>query len=180
MDLLEHRSQDIQIDPRCPPGLPPALRPPAEPDERPARADLRRQIARLERELASIFVSAYPRQGFDFGIAGRGGPRILSLGELEHTRDELDARVRTSRAELSAHAEAECENRRLIERMLLEPGRYKFVRVRNADIGEPGCKQWHVRPRLGLLGMLMNWWHVKLSSGCPLAGGSRLAAAPWS
>jgi hypothetical protein len=26
-----------------------------------------------------------------------------------------------------------------------------------------------VRPRLGLIGMLAGWWHVKLSSGCPLA-----------
>ena len=24
-------------------------------------------------------------------------------------------------------------------------------------------------PRLGLIGMLMGWWQVKLSSGCPLA-----------
>jgi hypothetical protein len=28
---------------------------------------------------------------------------------------------------------------------------------------------WHVRPRLGLVGMLAGWWQVKLSSGCPLA-----------
>ena len=34
----------------------------------------------------------------------------------------------------------------LIERMLLEPGAYKWVRVSNADIGEPGCKTWHVVP----------------------------------
>ena len=28
---------------------------------------------------------------------------------------------------------------------------------------------WYVKPRLGLIGMLMGWWEVKLSSGCPLA-----------
>ena len=39
------------------------------------------------------------------------------------------------------------------------------------DLGEPGCGAWEVRPRLGLIGMLMGWWQVKLSSGCPLAGG---------
>ena len=55
--------------------------------------------------------------------------------------------------------------------MLLEPGRYRFARVALADLGEPGCGVWQVRPRLGLLGMLMGWWQVKLSSGCPLAGG---------
>ena len=53
--------------------------------------------------------------------------------------------------------------------MLLEPGRYKFVRVANRDLGEGGCGVWQVRPRLGLIGMLMGWWQVKLSSGCPLA-----------
>jgi hypothetical protein len=43
------------------------------------------------------------------------------------------------------------------------------VRVANRDLGENGCGVWQVRPRLGLIGMLMGWWQVKLSSGCPLA-----------
>ena len=60
-------------------------------------------------------------------------------------------------------------NRRLIEEMLLEPEQHKWVRVGHEDIGEPGCKHWHVRPRWGLLGMLLNWWRVRISSGCPLA-----------
>jgi hypothetical protein len=34
-------------------------------------------------------------------------------------------------------------------------------------VGARGCGDWHVRPRLGLLGMLMNWWRVVVSSGCP-------------
>ena len=29
---------------------------------------------------------------------------------------------------------------------------------------------------MGLIGMLMGWWQVKLSSGCPLAGGRGLGA----
>ena len=44
----------------------------------------------------------------------------------------------------------------------------------NEDIGEPGCKNWHVVPRLGIVGMLAGWWHVKISSGCPLA-----TSQPW-
>jgi hypothetical protein len=40
--------------------------------------------------------------------------------------------------------------------------------VTNADVGEPGCRDWHVRPRFGLLGMLAGWWRVVVSSGCPL------------
>ncbi len=69
-------------------------------------------------------------------------------------------------------------NRVLLERMLLAPGRHRFVRVSQQDIGEPGCGVWQVRPRLGLIGMLMGWWQVKLSSGCPLARGrARTCAA---
>ena len=59
--------------------------------------------------------------------------------------------------------------------MLRDPARHRFVRISAADVGEPGCGVWHVRPRLGLIGMLMGWWQVKLSSGCPLA---RPAAGP--
>ena len=60
-------------------------------------------------------------------------------------------------------------NRVLLERMLLEPKRYKFARLHRADVDMGGCGAWQVRPRLGLIGMLMGWWQVKLSSGCPLA-----------
>jgi len=53
----------------------------------------------------------------------------------------------------------------------VEPERFRWVRVSNEDVGETGCRHWHSRPRWGVLGMLMGWWRVKLSSGCPLAGG---------
>ena len=33
--------------------------------------------------------------------------------------------------------------------------------------GRPGCGAYHVRPRAGIVGMLMGWWQVKISSGCP-------------
>jgi hypothetical protein len=42
------------------------------------------------------------------------------------------------------------------------------VKISRHDIGEPGCGGWHSQPRLGPLGMLMGWWRVKVSSGCPL------------
>ena len=97
------------------------------------------------------------------------GPRLLALAELERIRDDLADRVADVRAQAAAQAERQADRRLLIERMLLAPREYKWVRVSNADIGEPGCKNWHVRPRLGLIGMLAGWWHVKISSGCPLA-----------
>jgi hypothetical protein len=93
---------------------------------------------------------------------------MLTLADLERLRDELAARVKEAQQALAERAHEEERNRRLIEEMLLQPERHRWVRVQHADIGEPGCRQWHVRPRLGLLGMLMNWWRVVLSSGCPL------------
>jgi hypothetical protein len=53
--------------------------------------------------------------------------------------------------------------------MLLEPGRHRYVRISNRDLGVPGCTTYESVPRLGLIGMLMGWWQVKVSSGCPLA-----------
>ena len=165
MEVLEHHIK-----------APPATRPRTsvvEVDERAARRSLREQIARLERELAAAFVTAYPRAGLDWAVPAIAGPRMLTLGELERVRDDLAARLQGAREALAERTAREEENRRLIERMMLEPARYKFVRVSREDIGERGCGHWHVRPRLGLIGMLMGWWQVKLSSGCPLAGGRR-------
>src|SRR5262249_5623770 len=66
----------------------------------------------------------------------------------------------------------------LLERMKLEPGRYKFTRLAVRDLGQGGCGVWEVRPRLGLIGMLAGWWQVKLSSGCPVARGARCTRDP--
>ncbi len=96
---------------------------------------------------------------------------MLDLGELERVRDELVARVHAARAAIVQRAEEHAANRVYLERMLLEPGKHRFARVSRGDIGESGCGEWQVKPRLGLIGMLMGWWQVKLSSGCPL---------PWS
>jgi len=140
-----------------------------EVDERAARRSLREQIGKLERELSQAFVAAYPRDGIEWSVPSQAGPRILSLGELERVRDGLALRLRTVRGDLTERARCEEENRRLVERMMLDPGRHKFVRVSREDIGERGCGGWHVRPRLGIIGMMMGWWQVKLSSGCPLS-----------
>lgn len=163
-DVLEHSGPATP-----PPALPPLA--PGRLDERPARQTLREQIAHLETELSGLFTSAWPRKGFDWGVPGRGGPRMLSLAELEQLRDDLAERVDHARRSLSDRTYVEDDYRRRIEEMLLEPEKHKWVRISNEDIGEPGCKDWHVRPRLGVLGMLLNWWRVKISSGCPLAEG---------
>jgi hypothetical protein len=140
-------------------------------DERAARRTLLNQVSRLEGELASVFCATWPRTEMPRpAVAGPGGgPRILSLADLEELRDELAARVSDARKALSDRTWVEDQNRRLIEEMMLAPQRHKWQRVSAEDIGEPGCKHWHVRPRLGIVGMLMNWWRVVISSGCPLA-----------
>jgi hypothetical protein len=150
--------------------IPPQVQP-GQVDEHAARRDLREQVARLERELQQTLVTAFPRTGIDVSLAPRrmAGPRVLSLGELEDLRDRLSERLAASREELRVRVDREQECRQLLERMLLEPGKHRFVKIANADLGEGGCGVWHVRPRLGLIGMLCGWWQVKLSSGCPLA-----------
>jgi len=153
-------------------GTPMAVpRAPVRPDEGAARRSLREQIAHLEGELGALFCSAYPRMGFDWRVPSRGGPRVLSLVELEELRDELADRLEHNRRVLGDRTYVEEFNRCRIEEMLLAPEEHKWVVIRNEDIGERGCKSWHVRPRFGLLGMLMNWWRVRISSGCPLAEG---------
>jgi hypothetical protein len=150
--------------------LPPTpVRPGVAPDEAAARRTLREQIARLESELGALFCSTFPRTGFDWAVPARGGPRVLTLPELVEIRDGLADRLAHNRKLLGDRTYVEELNRRRIEEMLLDPAAHKWVRVQNEDIGERGCKQWHVRPRFGILGMLMNWWRVRISSGCPLA-----------
>jgi hypothetical protein len=143
----------------------------AEDAERAARRSMREQIARLERELSGAFVTAFDIGAVAPGGSRSGNPRLLDLGELERVRDDLAERLRVARAAISELAEEHAANRVLLERMLLEPGRYKFARLACNDLGERSCGVWEVRPRLGLIGMLMGWWQVKLSSGCPLPGG---------
>ena len=101
-------------------------------------------------------------------------PRALDLGDLERVRDDLATRIGEARLVLDRRAELETDNRELLKRMLANPAQFKWLRISRADVGEPGCGHWHSRPQLGMLGMLMGWWRVKVSSGCPLAG--RLAA----
>jgi hypothetical protein len=140
-----------------------------EVDERAARRTLRGQIARLERELAASVLTTYPRLPVESASTGHAGPRLLGLGELERTRDALAARLAAVREQAAEQAERQEQARLLIEEMLRSPREHKWLRVCNADLGEPGCKHWHVVPRLGVVGMLAGWWHVKISSGCPLA-----------
>jgi hypothetical protein len=174
-DLLDQQAElDGRTDVTGPAPTAPvrALPPAVETDERAARRELRKQIARLESELADLFATAFPRDGFEWGVrTPRGGPRLLPLAELERVRDDLAERLERNRRQLDRRAAVEERNRRRIEEMMLEPERHKWAIISNEDIGERGCKHWQVLPEYGLLGLLKNWWRVRISSGCPLAGG---------
>ena len=140
------------------------------PDERPARRALQGQIARLEGDLAKLVAASWPRTGLDLRVDRPSDrPRLRDLGELEQIRDALAERVEDLRRDLRDRHAVEDANRRLIEDMLRRPQDHRWMRVSNADIGEPGCHHWHVVPRWGFVGMFANWWRVKISSGCPLA-----------
>lgn len=157
----------LQLDKRAATGV--------ELDERPARAELRRQIGQLEGRLAALSREAFQRVELDSAVpAATPAPRILDLGQLETVRDALAGRVAEAERTLSGRDALEADNHELLERMIAAPADHKWVQVSRDDLGLPGCGHWHSRPRYGLLGMLMGWWRVRISSGCPLSG--RLAA----
>jgi hypothetical protein len=166
-ELLEQTDRTT----RAPAGLPGTAV--TETGERVARDDLRRQIAGLERRIGEVFASAFPRRGFEWGVGALGGPRVLSTGELERVRDALVRRLRDAQVELGRQADVEDANREMLERMIEAPDRYRGLTISHREIGERGCGRYESSPRWGLLGMLMGWWRIRLSSGCPLAEGPR-------
>ena len=135
--------------------------------ERAARSTLRAQIARLEREISVVVVASYPRLDAAPPIPSFDGPRMLSLGELERVRDALAARLTRLETVSAAQDERQARAVEELEQKLADPPAQKWERIRNADLGRPGCTTYHVRPRAGLLGMLMGWWQVVVSGGCP-------------
>ena len=153
----------------APPMSPPVG--PAVADEALARRALRAQVARLERRLGAL--------AGELGRAGRAqapptarpsggaGPRLLGLAELERARDRLVELVAASERRLAEREASEAAARTRLEAMLADPAAHRWAVVHREELGEPGCGAWHVVPRAGLLGMMLRWWRVKLSSGCP-------------
>ena len=151
----------------------------ADVGERAARSSLRAQLARLEREHSAIVAGGFPFISAPIPETRSDvGPCLLGLAELERSRDRLAGRVAELRRMAAHRAEHERRSQELLERMKLEPGRYKFMRLPVNDLGQGGCGVWEVRPRLGVIGMLAGWWQVKLSSGCPLPRGPRSTRGP--
>ena len=98
------------------------------------------------------------------------GPRVLTLGELERLRDALADRVAAGARAASRSASAGARTPACCwSGCCSSPGATATCASRAASSARAGCGVWHVRPRLGVVGRLMGWWQVKLSSGCPLA-----------
>jgi hypothetical protein len=141
---------------------------------RAARRALRGQIARLERDLVEQRCSTWPRPApdvapasFDSAPAAPGDARLLAIGELEALRDHLIATLSAERRAFASRTRAEAQSRRLREELMLDPAAYAGACVRNADVGEGGCGAVRSAPAGGVLGLLMGWWRVVVSSGCP-------------
>lgn len=163
------REQDGSDDDDLPPGQAGGLPDLDEDSDKvPVRRELRRQIEKLEVSLGAYPDSLRPT-GEVHPLFGPQ-PHVAGVAELERSRNRLVDRVAEFGA-LAEHRSTEQQlSRRHLEEMVRAPEAHKWERVDNERIGEPGCRHWHSRPRFSLLGMLMGWWQVRVSSGCPLAG----------
>lgn|SRR6185295_899566 len=147
----------------------PEVEPPdTEVDERLGRRELRRQIARLEAQLAPYPAEAR-RPGEPTHPLLRPKEHVPNMAELEAIRDDLVERLKRARGLAERRGERQHRARAHLEEMVSDPNVHKWETVSKQDLGEPGCGSLEVQPRWGPVGALMNWWRVKISSGCPLA-----------
>jgi DNA-binding transcriptional regulator YhcF (GntR family) len=134
-------------------------------DEQSVRRELRRQIAKLEEELAGYARDL--RRGDPGHPLLQPKPRVADVAELERTRNRLLEQLAEVRDKQARRGRRQRRARQQVEEMTRRPEEHKWQWVSNEDLGEPGCKTWHVTPRYGPVGALMGWWRVKVSSGCP-------------
>jgi DNA-binding transcriptional regulator YhcF (GntR family) len=140
--------------------------PQTEGDERLGRRELRRQIAHLEAQLA-----AYPgdsrKPGEPTHPLLRPKGHVPDMAELEEIRDDLIERLDRARSAAQRRSDRQGRARARLEEMAADPAAHKWEAVGSEELGEPGCGTWEVQPKWGPVGALMNWWRVKVSSGCP-------------
>jgi DNA-binding transcriptional regulator YhcF (GntR family) len=132
-------------------------------EERDVRRTLRGQIARLEAQLAPYPEATGSKRRPSLG----DGPRVATIDELEAIRDDLLGRLKQAQAEAEKRDQRREAARRWREEALADPASHRWESVSAEDLGEPGCGGLVVRPAWGPVGALMNWWRVKISSGCP-------------
>jgi DNA-binding transcriptional regulator YhcF (GntR family) len=136
-------------------------------DERLGRRELRRQIARLEAQLAS-YPADSRKPGEPTHPLLRPKGHVPDMAELERIRDDLIERLKRARETAERKGNRQGRARARLERMTADPAAHKWETVGSDELGDPGCGTWEVQPKWGPVGALMNWWRVKVSSGCPL------------
>ena len=134
-------------------------------DEGAARRELRRQIGRIEAELASYTRDIEPPSGPP--LLNPNEPRIADVAALEGTRDALLTQLAEARRAAVARANRERRAREVRDAMVADPAAHRWEVVSASETGEEGCTTWRAGPRFGPLGALMNWWRIKVSGGCP-------------
>jgi GntR family transcriptional regulator len=134
-----------------------------EADDISARQELRRQIGRLEAQLASYRREIEPPAR----RVRPAEPRIANVAELERTRDALLSQLGQARAAATRRARRERRAREVRDAMVADPASHRWDVVSSEETGEEGCAEWQVGSRFGPLGALMSWWRVKVSGGCP-------------
>ena len=135
--------------------------------DRAQRREFMRHIERLERELQQVLCALTPANRRMLASVSTARPHLLSLAELELVRDGLLADLSRAEETLATQVHSRREKRILLKRMTEEPVKFRWARVTTIDLGELGCQSWEVVPKLGPVGMLANWWRVRISSGCP-------------
>ncbi len=129
-----------------------------------ARRELRRQIGKLEAELAAYPPRAPPPPPSPCDRPNRGSPTSRSSPQrATRSLDELAA----ARTEAVRRGRRERRAREVRDAIVADPAAHRWEVVSAAETGEDGCVTWQVAPRMGPLGALMNWWRVKVSGGCP-------------
>jgi len=134
---------------------------------RPARHEFYRQIARLEHELSAATAGLTPSRRPQVSASRAGKPHVLDDTELESIRDALLARLDEVKGLLTRQAADHAEARALLKRMDEVPAHFRWTTVTTKDMGDEGCLTWQSVPVLGPIGVLGNWWRIRMSSGCP-------------
>ena len=131
------------------------------------RKEFLRTIESLERELQQVVTALTPANRRRLITPSSARPHLLSLAELEIVRAGLAAELGRAQETLAGQIHTRRNKRMLLKRMTEEPVKFHWARVTTIDLGEHGCRSWEVVPKLGPVGMLANWWRVRISSGCP-------------
>jgi len=134
---------------------------------RPTRHEFYRQIARLEQELSAALATLDPSRRPQPKPTRMAKQHLLTDVELASTRDALVARLGEIDDLVVRQTADHAEARALLKRMSDAPAEYRWVSVTTKELGDEGCRTWQSVPVLGPIGMLGNWWRIRMSSGCP-------------